>query len=140
MPKRKHKKRKHGSGKPRRSQTSPKSQVVPKPRVDQAPTGPVILILPSAEIPLLRLEIDRQATPEQRELARRYWMPKPDGGWSEPVANFGQAWHIASELKKVCTAYLLNMLCSTCESPMSVINRSDAVARGGHDLRRSDMQ
>ncbi|SIO90961.1 hypothetical protein [Nocardiopsis sp. JB363] len=100
----------------------------------------MVLTLPREQTPLLRLEFDHQATAEQRELARRYWMPKLDGGWAERVADLGPVWRIASDVEKVCTAYLLNVLCLACAVPMSVANRSAAVALGGQDLSRPEAQ
>lgn len=139
MPK-KHKKRNQGSGQLRRPQSAPASQVVPQPRVEPVLTGPIILTLPSEENPVVRLEIDRQASPEQRELARRYWMPDPDGGWAELVADLGQVGQIAHELKKVCTAYLLSALCRSCQAPLSVTSRNDAISVGGQYLRHPERQ
>ena len=135
MPKKKHEQRKQGSGQLRRSQPATAAPVVPEPRVAPEPSGPVILTLPSEENPVLRLEIAAEATLEQRELARRYWMPALDGGWAELVADLGWVGQIAHGLKEVCTAYLLSALCRSCQSPLSVTSRNDAITIGGHYLR-----
>lgn len=140
MSKKKHQKRKQGSGQLQRTQPATAAQVVPEPRAEPVPTGLVILTLPSEENPVVRLEIDRQATPEQRELARRYWMPDPDGGWAELVADLGSVGQIAHELQKVCTAYLLSALCWSCRAPLSVTSRNDAISVGGQYLRHSERQ
>ncbi|MET9794871.1 hypothetical protein [Nocardiopsis alba] len=122
----------------RASARATRTRRAPKPQKASASTGPLVLTLPSEATPLLRLEILREAGPELVELARRYWTPKVDGGWAEPVAAIGSVWKITSDLEKVCTAYLLSTECSACEAPLSVANRSGAVALGGHDLRRSE--
>ncbi|GAB3214289.1 hypothetical protein GCM10027294_53470 [Marinactinospora endophytica] len=125
MPKKKKRGRRTASRKPHGARRGPLT-----------PSAPPSVDLPlNAEDPLVRLEFTPQATPEEIELAIRYWMPGVEGGWAELVTALGPTSQVAGQVRQVCTAYLLKCLCGTCASPLTAATRSKAAALAGAELR-----
>lgn len=92
--------------------------------------SPVIVEFPPTA-PRIRVIIEAGQPQELQEVARLYWEVTEQGKWARTVASIGdQKWVIAT-VPSISHAVLLHSLCTRCEEPIRVSNRSWAVRVGG---------
>ncbi|MEU7179899.1 MULTISPECIES: hypothetical protein [Streptomyces] len=105
-----------GKGKARREQRRRRErakrsgvrQTATKPSADAVAP---LLLLPSAEHPLLRVVISADASVEMRSLCSRYWAMDTDGTWSTRVSDLGMASWVTSSVANCSDAYALHPFC-----------------------------
>lgn len=83
------------------------------------------LLLPSAQQPLLRVEISADASAEMRNLCSRYWAMDTDGTWTTRVSDLGLASWVTSSVANCSMAYALH---PSCEKETLVGSRTDMTA------------
>src|SRR5690606_3063942 len=101
----------------------------------RAAAAPIAVEFPTGA-PRIRVVVKPDQPQEAQDLALLYWEVTETGKWARSVESIGDLQSVVATVKSVSHAILLGSLCTQCEEPIRVPNRSWAIRVAGSQLDR----